>query len=332
MPSIFLSHSSRDKVAARKVASTLAMHGHSVWFDEWDIKVGDCIVEAIEIGLDSSEFILILLSQNSVSSGWVEREWKTKYWDEVSEKRITVIPALIQECEIPTLLKTKKYADLTKNFDSGISQILEALQAHTFGSTESATTAATSVSKPEVQEAKRLKTEAELLKDFRSRASRASENIIEYLSQAACLQLPPDMFGDFGAKAVQEKNQNLANCIDRLRQVKEIIDSLPQASIGTVTERRQLIVKISNIEKLTYWFNVNSSYGTNPEYYFVDPMRSAAIAWETPRIFPNQPDRIYFDRDGKEWNRVESYDRVHHARLHEDYKSLLEILRSFPKN
>jgi TIR domain len=49
------------------------------------------------------DFVLVLLSNNSVFSHWVEREWQAKYWNEVETERIKVIPVLIEECEIPTL-------------------------------------------------------------------------------------------------------------------------------------------------------------------------------------------------------------------------------------
>ena len=49
---IFLSHSSKDKEFVRKLADDLKTYGLSVWFDEWEIKVGDSITNKISQGID----------------------------------------------------------------------------------------------------------------------------------------------------------------------------------------------------------------------------------------------------------------------------------------
>lgn len=126
MPKIFISHSSKDQGFARQLASDLAELGYQPWLDEWEIKVGECIVSKIQKGLDECEYVIVVLSRNSVTSGWVDREWKDKYWDEVKTGKITVLPVLIDDCEIPSLLKTKKYADFRKNISIGMVQLMGA--------------------------------------------------------------------------------------------------------------------------------------------------------------------------------------------------------------
>lgn len=97
--------------------------GHEVFFDEWDIKVGQCILTEVERGISESDFVIILLSPNSVVSQWVEREWKAKYWDEVQKQTIGVVPVLLADCAIPTLLKSKKYADFRTSYLKGLREL-----------------------------------------------------------------------------------------------------------------------------------------------------------------------------------------------------------------
>ena len=125
---IFISHSSKDKVFVRKLASDLKNIGHNVWLDEWEIKIGECIISKIEDGIKSSDYVIIVLSENSVKSGWVEREWKSKYWDEIKNNQILVLPAIIEECEIPNLLKTKRYADFTNNYSTPFFELNKSIQ------------------------------------------------------------------------------------------------------------------------------------------------------------------------------------------------------------
>jgi hypothetical protein len=123
---IFISHSSADKVIARQLANDLRDLGHDPWLDEYAIRVGESIPDKIEKGLQDAEFVVVLLTPDAVRSGWVDREWKAKYWEEVSAGRVMVLPALVRDCEIPLLLKPKKYADL-RNYATGLVQLMGAI-------------------------------------------------------------------------------------------------------------------------------------------------------------------------------------------------------------
>lgn len=125
---VFISHSSQDKQFVRWLATDIANAGHRPWLDEWEISAGQSIPTEIGVGIEESDFILIVLSSNSVKSRWVEREWQAKYWDEVQQDRIMVIPVLIEDCDPPTLLKTKKYADFRTDYNEGLEEVLEAIK------------------------------------------------------------------------------------------------------------------------------------------------------------------------------------------------------------
>jgi hypothetical protein len=128
MAVVFLSHSSRDKEFVRKLGEDLEKLGLSVWLDQWEIRVGDCIVSKIEQGIGSSDYVIIVLSPHAVQSGWVDREWKAKYWDEINQSRVMVLPVLAEECDIPPLLKTKKYADCRgDNYAVGLVDLMAAI-------------------------------------------------------------------------------------------------------------------------------------------------------------------------------------------------------------
>jgi TIR domain len=116
-----------DKAFARWISTDLKAAGHNPWLDEWKIKVGESIPEKIGLGLSEADFVLVVLSNSSIQSKWVEREWQTKYWAEVQSGKIKVLPILLTDCEIPELLKIKKYADFRYNYNHGLDDILSAI-------------------------------------------------------------------------------------------------------------------------------------------------------------------------------------------------------------
>jgi len=123
MARIFLSYSHCDKAFVAKLAGDLRAGGHEVWLDAWKIEVGDSIPSKIEQGIHDSDFVAVVLSKASCCSNWVEREWKQKYWAEVKENEVLVLPILLEDCEIPELLKPKLYADFRDNYSNGFHKL-----------------------------------------------------------------------------------------------------------------------------------------------------------------------------------------------------------------
>lgn len=124
---VFVSHSSKDKQFAIRLSVDLANAGHRPWLDEWQIRAGDSIPTQIGLGIEECHFMLLLLSKSSTSSHWVEREWQAKHWKEVQDNKVMVIPVFVEDCDIPVLLRTKKYADFRSNYAEGLEAVLAAL-------------------------------------------------------------------------------------------------------------------------------------------------------------------------------------------------------------
>ena len=121
---VFLSHSSLDKNFVDRLASDLERISVGVWYDKWEIRVGDSIIEKIEQGMNSHDFLAIVLSPNSVESEWVKREVNAALMRELEEKKVVVLPILIADCKIPSLLKPKAYADFRLDYEKGFEDFL----------------------------------------------------------------------------------------------------------------------------------------------------------------------------------------------------------------
>lgn len=122
---VFVSHSSKDKPIVDRIVSDLKNHGISVWYDKFEIKAGDNMVEKINDGLKDSKYFLIILSPNALSSSWVTEEMSFAVLQQIAFKGVFAIPVLIQDCEIPPLLRHRRYVDFRKSYDQGIQELLE---------------------------------------------------------------------------------------------------------------------------------------------------------------------------------------------------------------
>jgi len=129
MPSIFLSHSSKDKFFARKLAEALTRYGVTVWIDEAELRVGDSLIDKISSAIHATDFVAAVLSHSSVNSNWVKKELQLAMSREIDGKQIVVLPILIDRCEIPLFLTDKLYADFTDadNFDAPMERLLHAI-------------------------------------------------------------------------------------------------------------------------------------------------------------------------------------------------------------
>jgi hypothetical protein len=100
----FLCHASEDKPAARDLANALIKCGAEVWLDEWEIRVGDSIVQKIDGALGTVSHLIILLSNNSVDKPWVRKELSSALMRQLSQNAIKVLPVRLDDCTIPPIL------------------------------------------------------------------------------------------------------------------------------------------------------------------------------------------------------------------------------------
>ncbi len=123
--SIFICHSSKDKHFVEKMAQDLVDFGIDVWYDKWEIKVGDSIIDKVNSGIIKSSYMGVVLSPNSIKSRWVKKELNTGLIKEIKRKKVIVLPILYKPSQIPPLLSDKKYADFTKGYQYGLSELLD---------------------------------------------------------------------------------------------------------------------------------------------------------------------------------------------------------------
>ena len=72
---VFISHASEDKgEVVRPLAEALQERGLSVWYDEFELRIGDSLRQRIDHGLARSRFGVVVLSPAFFGRGWPEYE------------------------------------------------------------------------------------------------------------------------------------------------------------------------------------------------------------------------------------------------------------------
>jgi hypothetical protein len=112
-PVVFLSHSHRDKEIVRAMAKGLRSAGIDLWLDEAELTLGDSIMLQLEKGLDSADFVAFFISRATLNSRWAQAELNAAMSRQLSGARGPIVfPILLDDVEIPALLKSVMYLDL----------------------------------------------------------------------------------------------------------------------------------------------------------------------------------------------------------------------------
>jgi len=86
---VFISHASEDKAdVAHPLAEILKRSGVRVWLDKFELRVGDSLREAIDLGLRNSRYGVVVLSSHFFEKKWPARELNGLFALEDERKRI----------------------------------------------------------------------------------------------------------------------------------------------------------------------------------------------------------------------------------------------------
>ena len=123
MARVFLSYARTDVDFARNLAEQIAHAGHEVWWDS-EIHGGSRFTTEIDKALRNAEAVVVLWSNASLESAWVQ--------DEAAEGRDSgrLVPAIIEQVRPPLGFRQYQAIDLTElKSDDGSKQMEEMLRA-----------------------------------------------------------------------------------------------------------------------------------------------------------------------------------------------------------
>jgi hypothetical protein len=121
---VFLIHDAKDKPFARQIAIELSLAGATVRLDEAEIgDTQNSLVNEVLKDVFAHVYLAVILSPNSAGSDWLRSKVEFLLKQQVTGFTITVLPLLIKNCSVPTLLAGKRFADFRDS--SGFTSMLK---------------------------------------------------------------------------------------------------------------------------------------------------------------------------------------------------------------
>ena len=100
--SCFISYSSKDQEFADRLHADLQNKGVRCWFAPHDMPIGAKIIDAIDEAIRLRDKVLLILSEHSVASDWVEEEVTRALDEERSRKTTVLFPIRVDDAVLNT--------------------------------------------------------------------------------------------------------------------------------------------------------------------------------------------------------------------------------------
>jgi hypothetical protein len=119
---VFISYARVDKEFAEHLYHALADFELNVWMDQFKIGTGSKWDQEVQKALEESDTMLLLLSPASIKSDNVTDEWSF-----FIDKNRTIVPLLIETCDVPFRLRRRQWIDFTLDYKLAFQQMIRAL-------------------------------------------------------------------------------------------------------------------------------------------------------------------------------------------------------------
>ena len=93
----FISYSSRDDDFAKRLHADMQDNKVRCWFAPHDMKIGAKIWDTIDAAIRVHDKVLLILSENSIASEWVEDEVNKAFAEERDRKQTVLFPVCIDD-------------------------------------------------------------------------------------------------------------------------------------------------------------------------------------------------------------------------------------------
>jgi len=141
--SCFISYSNRDEAFVNRLYADLQNTNVRCWYASEDLKIGDKLRSSIDESIYLHDKLLLVLSEHSITSHWVEQEVETALAKERRDNRVVLFPIRLDKTVLeietgwPALIRnTRSIGDFTcwkqhDEYQKALDRLLRDLKAET---------------------------------------------------------------------------------------------------------------------------------------------------------------------------------------------------------
>ncbi len=124
--SAFISYNQQDSLAMQAVRNYLERNGVDVMVDQQDMRAGEEIESFINRAFDNNRFVLSIVSENSLKSGWVSRELNTAVV--LNNRTSKWIPLSLDKSVFDHDFYLRATAEIEEKYEKKSKEMIDALQ------------------------------------------------------------------------------------------------------------------------------------------------------------------------------------------------------------
>lgn len=125
MKNFFISYNKADKDWSRWLDWALRSLNYSTFVQFTDIPWGADFVVGMDKGLKSAERVILVVSEDSLESGFVSREWSVALARDPDGSKGLLLPIKVRDCKPAGLLSVQVYLDLVAKDEASAINILK---------------------------------------------------------------------------------------------------------------------------------------------------------------------------------------------------------------
>jgi TIR domain-containing protein len=123
---VFISYSNADSEWAKSFAEALGQHGLRVWLDEFQIKAGESLGEALEVGLRQSDVLVALIDPQTSFRPNLYFELGAAIG--MGKRVVPIVPRGLDNSQLPLELRIRRYL-VRESPENTAEQLVDSLEA-----------------------------------------------------------------------------------------------------------------------------------------------------------------------------------------------------------
>jgi hypothetical protein len=137
--SAFISYAHKDEEFMLSLVESLQAWGLDIRYDKVVLNIGDSLIERISDEIAEGDFLIAIVSPDSVESGWCRKELSLAATQGINQKQVKVLPVKFRYAKLPEILRDTLYADADSYpVETVAEKLAAAIRAHQEGRSDEA--------------------------------------------------------------------------------------------------------------------------------------------------------------------------------------------------